>query len=79
MTCTTIVSDFVMSIIKELEVASRIYRVSHVDMYTINADGGYLEGIVDFQSPTCTCMDFNCLDILCSHVISVAALRNINI
>ncbi|XP_038880824.1 uncharacterized protein LOC120066975 [Benincasa hispida] len=77
--CINIVTDYAMSILKELKLMSRTYRVSPVDMHIIHVDGGYLEGLVDLRSRTCTCMEFNCIEIPCSHAISAATLRNIKV
>ncbi|XP_038874877.1 uncharacterized protein LOC120067378 [Benincasa hispida] len=79
MICTNIVTDYAMSIFKESKLISRTYRVSPVDMHIINVDDEYFGGLVGLRSRTCTCMEFNCLEIPCSHAISAATLRNINV
>lgn len=48
-TCTTIVSNFAMSLIKKSEVLSRTYKASLVDMYTINVEVRYLGEKVDLH------------------------------
>ena len=79
MAYTNLVTDYAMTILKEAESVSRTYRVSPVDMYVLNVDDGHLGGLVDLRSRTCTCMEFNCMEIPCSHAVAAAALRNINI
>lgn len=64
MTCTNIVNDYIMTILKDVELVSRIYRVSLVDMHVINVDDGHLGGLVDLCSRACICMEFNCRDML---------------
>ncbi|XP_038902400.1 uncharacterized protein LOC120089039 [Benincasa hispida] len=77
--CTNIVTDYAMSILKESKLMSRTYRISPVDMNIINVDDGYLGGLVDLCLGTCTCMEFNCLEIPCFHAISTVTLRHINV
>lgn len=74
MAYTNIISDYAMEILRAGELTSRTYRASPVDMKY-----NYLGGLVDLRSYTCNCMEYNCLEIACSHAIAVAALRNINV
>lgn len=77
--CTNLVTDYAMTILKEAESVSRTYRVSPVDMYVLSVDDGHLGGLVDLRSRTSTCMEFNCMEIPCSHAVVAAAMRNINV
>ena len=79
MTCTNLGIDYAMTILKEAELVSRTYRVSLVDMCVLNVDDGHLGGLVDLCSRTCICIEFNYMEIPCSHAIVAAAMRNIKV
>ncbi|XP_038874891.1 uncharacterized protein LOC120067395 [Benincasa hispida] len=76
---TNVVSDYAFDILKVEELKSRTYRVFPVDMHVFNVDDGRLGGLVDLHARTCSCMEFNCLEIPCSYAIVAAALWHINV
>lgn len=68
-----------VEILKVGELDSRTYRVFPIYMHVFNVDDGHLRGLLDLCARTCSCMEFNCLEIPCSHAIATVAVRNINV
>lgn len=57
---------------------ARWHAVNLVDCYRFHVKDGGLDGIVSLNMNECSCRQFQCLEISCSHAIVVARERNIN-
>ncbi|XP_038902280.1 uncharacterized protein LOC120088915 [Benincasa hispida] len=57
---------------------ARRYRVNPINCYRFHVKDGGLDGIVSLNTLECSCRQFQCLEILCSHAIAAAREQNIN-
>ncbi|XP_038887220.1 uncharacterized protein LOC120077410 [Benincasa hispida] len=57
---------------------SRQCRVNPIDCYRFHVKDGRLDGIISLNTRECSCKQFQCLEISCSHAIVAARERNIN-
>ncbi|XP_022154962.1 uncharacterized protein LOC111022106 [Momordica charantia] len=75
---STTLSDYAENKFAEYSDSARRYVVVNIDQFHVQVRDGNLDGIVDFNSRTCSCREFDYYKIPCSHAIVGAKMRNIN-
>ncbi|XP_022148136.1 uncharacterized protein LOC111016889 [Momordica charantia] len=75
---STTLSDYAENKLAEYWDNARRHVVVNIDQFHVQVRDGNLDGIVDFNSRTCSCREFDYFKIPCSHAIAGAMMRNIN-